>query len=667
MTRAKFFLILILGLLLGCQRGATPVASDPTRAPSATASATPTTAEQMTLEPTQLVLDDEQLLELARQTAAALIAAEHPEHDYYRMAANFRGLRPEHLTPQAPDQDWKLNDRANFFLTTNLAGSYEEVPARLRYLSENAAWWTGVTVRASDGAIAAAAERFEAEILPLNRLIFGKEWSPGIDNDARIHILLVEEPTLGFYGYFSHINEFPGALQPFSNEKEMFVMNLGGVGIDSIAFAGELAHEYHHLIHWSKDPNEDLWLNEAISELAVFLSGAPEASSAVGETNAELFAKNPHIQLTSRPERPTSSQVDLNRAHYAAERLFSIYLLEQLGARFIKDLVSNPNPGVLSIQQEMDKLPEGRRFEDVYANWLVANLLDQPDLLAGQFGYEEYQSLLPHREVIRSFRGQPLEGRLPPYGARYYEVRSDGPVKVSFRGEDLAPLTAIDPATGNYAWYSNRGDNSAFSLTRSFDLTNLEAATLNYKIWHELDEFYDYAYLEISADGGESWSILPSDHGTEQNPYDQAYGAGYTGRAMGWLDESIDLTPYTGKHIQIRFEVLTDFTINRDGVVIDDIEIPELGYFDGAEDDSGSWEARGFIRSSNFVPVEWVFWLIKLGNPIEIERIEVMPGETVEFEIQGLGEEIPFAAVAVSPTALQTTSEVNYELIFELP
>jgi hypothetical protein len=39
---------------------------------------------------------------------------------------------------------------------------------------------------------------------------------------------------------------------------------------------------------------------------------------------------------------------------------------------------------------------------------------------------------------------------------------------------------------------------------------------------------------------------------------------------------------------------------------LDEIAIPELDFFDGAEIDSGGWEARGFIRNSNFIPVEWI-------------------------------------------------------------
>jgi hypothetical protein len=269
--------------------------------------------------------------------------------------------------------------------------------------------------------------------------------------------------------------------------------------------------------------------------------------------------------------------------------------------------------------------------------------------------------------VIRTASEEPISGRLPPYGTQYYQVDNSGPVVVSFTGSTLARLTPLDPPNGQFVWYSNRGDESEFSLTRSFDLTGLDKATLNYKIWYELEEFFDFAYVEVSTDGGESWQVLETAHGTSEDPKTTSYGIGYTGATIEWLEESIDLSPYAGQAIQLRFEVITDLSTNRDGIQIDDIEIPELGYFDGAEDDSGGWEARGFIRSGNFVPANWIVWLVKPGSPMDITRIELSPEQTAEFEIDGLGEEVPFAALVVSPTAPVTTMDLNYELVLRNP
>lgn len=604
----------------------------------------------------------------AQFTAGELATADHPPTDRYRLARELRGMSGADLQPDTQGKvEYEVNDRTEFILNKNLSGDYQKLPSRLRYISDNAYWWTSHNARAEDDEIIAAAQRFEDEILKINRLIFGQEWTPGIDNDPRIHILMVEEIRWGgTFGYYSNINEYPVSIEPNSNEKEIIFVNLGAVAIDSAKFGGELAHEYHHLIHWNQDPNEDLWWNEAMSELAIFLSGAPPSTTR-GKNNADLFAEFPDIQLTSRPELRFGDE-DLSRyAHYAAERLFAVYLLEQYGPQLIKDIVANPAPGVLGIREELARLPDSPTFEEVYSNWILANLLNRTGLEEGQYGYEEVTPVPPQLELVQTFDGEIITDKLPPYGTRYYEVRREEPVQVSFKGSTLARLTPVDPPSGEYAWYSNRGDDTEFTLTRAFDLSGLDSATLNFKAWHELEDYYDFAYVEVSTNGGETWQILETANGTDNNPNGQNLGFGYTGTTLEWLSESIDLTPYTGQEVLIRFHVVTDFTTNRDGFQVDDIEIPELGYVESAEDDSGGWEAKGFIRSSNFVPVEWIVYLVKASNPIQVERITLTAEQAAEFEIAEMGQGYNLAAVVVSPTAPVTTQSLDYELQFQGP
>jgi hypothetical protein len=673
---SKFIIIATLGLLLGCsQPPATTATGEPlptetsTNAPpqpDATLVAEPTDAAAGLALPTTGVINLA-VPDIAIQTHNALWDAERPERDYFELAVQLLGADPATFVTELPDPDnLQLNDRTNMFIKTG-GNDYSPVPVRVRYLSNDIVIWTGVNARATEEEIQAAAENFETQIIPINRLIFGREAFPGVDGDRRIHVVFVENPNWPFFGYFSVLNQYPTAIQESSNQREMFVMNLGGVRTDSLAFAGEMAHEYQHLIHWNKDPNEDHWLNEAMGELAIFLSGAGPASSAVGLTNAELFAENPDIQLTSRPEQFFGEEDPAIFAHYAAERSFAVYLLEQFEPQFIKDIVNNPNPGVISIQEELAELDENLRFEDVFANWLIAKLLNQPDLSDGQYGFKEFQTYLPFRELVNSFRGEIVSDSLAPYGARYYEVRSDSDVTVSFSGSTLARLSPVDPPQGQFVWYSNRGDESDFSLTRSFDLGAVSRATLSFDVWYELDEFYDYGYVELSIDDGQSWILLQTEHGTDRDPWGRSYGWGYTGASLDWRHEQIDLSAYTGQSVLIRFQVLTDLTANRDGVQLDNIEIPEIGYFDGAEDDNGGWDAAGFVRSSNLVPSEWIIWLVELSSPTRVSRIPLDELQRAEFSISGFGDEFPFAAIVVAPTALTTTEELDYELIFEQP
>ena len=611
----------------------------------------------------------------AEETARRLKEAAHPTRDNYRLAEELLGIGPAEIDMELPDHTaYKKHDRAQLIRWKNLSieNDYQPIGARVSHISDNAIWWSSIDVSASNKQVEAAANLFEEVVRPIVHLTFGREPSPGIDNDPRVHFLLVEEDGWkGVFGYFTPYNQFPSALQPFSNQREMLVVNTFSVNIDSIKFAEKLAHEFQHLAHWNLDQNEDRWLNEVFSGLAFFFTGAPETRySMFGGSNSQLFAENPETQLTSRPERKYGELDRTSLTHQAAEKSFGIYLFERFGAEFIKNLANNPDPGVFSVQEELNKLPGSPRFTDVYANWLVAILLDNAQLMDGQYGFADFDPVTVRGEglnMIRAITGEIIAEQLPPYGSHHYWLRLDQPVKVTFNGSTVARLTPVDPTSGQFAWYSNRGDQSEFTLTNSFDLTGLDLATLDYNVWYELEEYSDYAHVEVSEDGGQTWHILEPAHGTQDNPYDRAYGFGYTGVALDWLSESLDLTPYVGQEIQLRFHVITDPSTNRDGIMLDEISIPELEYFDGAEDDSGGWEAKGFIRSSNLVPAEWIMWLVKASSPMEVERISLEKDQSTEFEIEGLGSSFPSAAIIISPTSPTTTMELDYELVFEHP
>jgi len=52
--------------------------------------------------------------------------------------------------------------------------------------------------------------------------------------------------------------------------------------------------------------------------------------------------------------------------------------------------------------------------------------------------------------------------------------------------------------------------------------------------------------------------------------------------------EKIDLTPYAGRPIVVRFEMVTDDAVNLPGLCIDDMRVPELGF----SDDSNRYDGK---------------------------------------------------------------------------
>jgi hypothetical protein len=61
----------------------------------------------------------------------------------------------------------------------------------------------------------------------------------------------------------------------------------------------------------------------------------------------------------------------------------------------------------------------------------------------------------------------------------------------------------------------------------------------------------------------------------------------------------VDLSPYAGQKVQVRFEYVTDAAVNGEGLQVDDISVPAVNYFTDFESDNGGWEPAGFARVEN--------------------------------------------------------------------
>ena len=141
--------------------------------------------------------------------------------------------------------------------------------------------------------------------------------------------------------------------------------------------------------------------------------------------------------------------------------------------------------------------------------------------------------------------------------------------------------------------------------------------SLNFELWYSLEELWDYAYLEVSTDGGRKWIILEAPHTSAENPVGSSFGMGYTGESGGWIEESVDLTPYAGQEILLRFQYITDDAVNGAGLCLRRIFVPEVqpGPL------SGGWEAKGFILIDNRVAQDYIVQVIEMDDQ---NRVSVM-------------------------------------------
>jgi hypothetical protein len=251
------------------------------------------------------------------------------------------------------------------------------------------------------------------------------------------------------------------------------------------------------------------------------------------------------------------------------------------------------------------------RVEVFFADWVLANRLQDTSLLDGRYGYT-LTGTMPRPPALAEVGRYPytLTRETALYSADYIllsGLEGSRELTVTLEAPEAAAVIPTEPASGEWLWYSGRGDNCAPSLTRTLDLTGVDSATLEYRAWYDIEPYWDYGYLAVSRDDGASWSLLRTPYMDTSNPLGGAYGPGYTGESGGWIEERVSLDAYVGERIQVRFWMVTDDGLNRFGLALDDLRVPELGLGSDLESDGGGWEPDGWARIDNRLPQRvWV-------------------------------------------------------------
>ncbi len=570
-----------------------------------------------------------------------------------------------------------------FWVTDSTTGERREITARLRVQTEHAAMWVEQGVWHDVRKLEEAATFFETQVYSTTRVAFGSEWTPGVDNDP--HILILHATGLGksILGYTSSADELPHTLYPFSNEAEMITVNAEysplrfgegpGVESENSAYYALLARQFQRLIQWFQDRNEERWVKEGLAELAVRLNGP----SSAGPELAYLGCPD-----TSLVAWEDAWQNEDAAAHRGVAYLFATYFHERFGNAGTQALVAQPLNGTAGFDAVLADLDAGLTFEDLFAEWLAANYLDsEPEVAIPQYTYATLDLERPAPAAVYENYPVTVELSVQQFGADYTLLRGDDDLRVRFTGATATPLLDLLPHSGRSFWWSNRADESLTTLTRTFDLSNVEQATLTYWTWYDIEPGYDYATVEVSTDpplrsggvgGGKHWRVLSTTSGTDADPHGNNPGWGYTGQSgdpPAWVQETVDLSPYTGGEVLVRFAYLTDEAITGTGLVLDDIAIPEIGYADDVEMGEGGWEPAGFIRSDNFIPQRYLALLIGLGgdtgDEVTVERLPVEKDQAAEWTVPLGSEGWREAVLVLSGLAPLTLHPALYQLTIE--
>jgi immune inhibitor A len=345
-------------------------------------------------------------------------------------------------------------------------------------------------------------------------------------------------------------------------------------------YEGVVAHEFQHLIHDDIDSDEETFVNEGCSDFAEFICGyAPALSTHIRDTAA--YPENSLVVWGDQGDLELLSD-------YGHAYLWTLYLYEQFGGPFIQAMVANQDNGITGIDSTLDALHKHRDFADLYHDWAVALLIDSAKPRRGRFELENLEFALdigtpdaPNPEAY----DQP---GAPPWGTDYIWINGNLKklVKLTFNGLDYTTYPTGWTSDGDVLW---GGEDDLLDNWAIFEAPG--GGTLTFDTYYEIEDNWDFGFVQVSTDGGYNWTSLANEYTTDiydpsAHPKVVENVPGLTGSSGEWVTMSFDLGAYGGQDILIAFRYVTDWAFTYAGWYIDNVYVDGTLISDGSSVDA---------------------------------------------------------------------------------
>jgi hypothetical protein len=402
-------------------------------------------------------------------------------------------------------------------------------------------------------------------------------------------------------------------------------------------YEGTFAHEYQHLLEYYEDPAETSWVNEGLSMYAEELTGYATADLPITDVGFDGYIQcllgnsetqtpanpnpregGPENSLTVWGDQGQGSEI---LCDYGAAFAFMLYLDGRFGPELLSELHRDDQQGLVSLQALLDARHIRASAQTILHQWAAMLALDVPLENRGA----------PFLGLVRSWYSTPtLHAAInwdnddayatpgaPPNGSDYVRLRdADGAYldagdirSLSFDGAPtLPPLPVewtVDPnppdQAGDPALWSGSGENFDRAVVVGVTVP-ADAPTLTFDTLYDTEEAWDFGFVQVSTDGGETFTSLANDLTTDVHdpgavPAVVQNLPGFSGSSGGWVTTSFDLSAYAGQDVLLSFRYVTDSSVNGAGWWIDDVAVGGVPLSDGATLD-------GFRSLTEVNPIE---------------------------------------------------------------
>ncbi len=403
-------------------------------------------------------------------------------------------------------------------------------------------------------------------------------------------------------------------------------------------YEGVFAHEWQHLLHSYTDPFETTWMNEGLSDFAQTLTGYVDSTATVFDKGADShlycfqgfgivetpFNPNPRDcggpqnSLTlwgEEAENPNAILADYGNAYS-----MMLYLNDRFGTDLISALHrdgANQGLASLAVQLANEGISDPFKVIHQFQSMVLLDKLLGRSPNARVIGTSKKLVSTPSLRstvnltnpeafntpgaapngadyvVLRNRAGQMLAGR------QIHSVRFDGastlpslPLLWTVVSDD--PDSPGDPVL----WSGNESNLDSAAVTEVTVPTADPTLTFDAKYGAELG--FDYAYVQVSTDGGKTYTSIAGD-----KTVDAPLGPGLNGTTDGFEPHSYDLSAYAGQDVLLSFRYVSDGGVNEGGLLVDDIAVGGTTISDGSSLDP-------FDSPTEIRPLDVANWNLKL-------------------------------------------------------
>ncbi|MFC0029352.1 immune inhibitor A domain-containing protein [Micromonospora chaiyaphumensis] len=192
-------------------------------------------------------------------------------------------------------------------------------------------------------------------------------------------------------------------------------------------------------------------------------------------------------------------------------------------------------------------------------------------------------------------------------------------------------ITLAQPHSGSNMWYSGADQDWAdVKLSRTVTVPN--AADAKFWMWNNyvIEADWDYGFLEVSTNGGATWSeqkvydatgklVTTNDGYADPNGRMVDFGNkkyGLTGSTGGWRHDYVDLSAFAGQTIQVRLRYATDEAFVERGWFADDFSVTGGGATTWSDDVEGG--ANGWTQTGGtFTDTTGAGWHVDSGTQVK--------------------------------------------------